>query len=91
MADTVAVRYRRLRTGAAGALLLVSLMAGSTGGAHAAANPGASCLGVGSSSFAGTPSARAAAERQVQADAQVRGTVPGQDIKLFATQHTCGT
>lgn len=91
MAQTAGVSYRRLRAGAVGALLLGSLVASSTGGAHAAANPGASCLGVGSSSFGGTPGARAAAERQVQEDAQERGTVPGQDIKLFAAQHSCGT
>ena len=90
MAHTAATRYGRLRVGALGALLLGALVLGSAGGAHATANPNASCLGVGSSSFAGTPGARAAAERQVQADAQERGTVPGQDIKLFAAQHSCG-
>jgi hypothetical protein len=26
----------------------------------------------------------------VQADAQQRGTTPGQDIEIFAQQHSCG-
>jgi hypothetical protein len=55
--------------------------------ASAAANPGASCLGVGSSANAGYPGDRAAISHDVKALADLFGTTPGQLISAAAVLH----
>lgn len=69
------------------AIVSMSAVLLSGGVAHGAANPGASCLGVGSSANAGFPGDRALISHDVKVLAATAGVTPGRLISDAARQH----
>ncbi|MEA3075189.1 MAG: hypothetical protein QOF60_97 [Actinomycetota bacterium] len=76
-----------MRRLAIAAVIAIGVLVASGGAASAAANPGASCLGVGSSANAHYPGDRAAIAHDAKDIAALFGTTPGQLISGAAGLH----